>query len=151
MELKTIALLLGLPETADEAAVTAKAKELMAANEKKSELQVMLEKLTDERIVSLVKKAIDEKRLSEENKEQFIELGKKVGADDLEKTLNAMSPQVKLSTVLGHQGGAPTQQQPQTFCKLSEVPPKQLAELREKNEAEYRRLYKAEYGFDCEL
>ena len=151
MELKTIALLLGLPETADEAAVTAKAKELMAADEKKSELQAKLEKMTDERIVSLVKKAIEEKRLSEENREQFVELGRKVGADDLEKTLNAMSPQVKLSAVLGHQGGAPTQRQPQTFSRLSEVPPRQLAELREKNEAEYRRLYKAEYGFDCEL
>ena len=151
MELKTIALLLGLPETADEAAVTAKAQELLATQAKLAKLQEKLTKLAAARIVALVKKAIDEKRLSEENKEQFIELGKKVGADDLEKTLNVMSPQVKLSTVLGHQGGAPTQQQPQTFSKLSEVPPKQLAELREKNEAEYRRLYKAEYGFDCEL
>lgn len=151
MELKTIALLLGLPETADEAAVTAKAQELAAAQAKLAKLQEKLTELAEARIAALVKKAVDEKRLSEENKEQFIELGKKVGADDLEKTLNAMSPQVKLSTVLGHQGGAPTQQQPQTFSRLSEVPPEQLAELREKNEAEYRRLYKAEYGFDCEL
>ena len=151
MELKTIALLLGLPETADEAAVTAKAQELLATQAELAQVKEKLTQLAAARIAALVKKAIDEKRLSEENKEQFIELGKKVGADDLEKTLNAMSPQVKLSTVLGHQGGVPTQQQPQTFSKLSEVPPAQIAELREKNEAEYRRLYKAEYGFDCEL
>ena len=35
--------------------------------------------------------------------------------------------------------------------KLSDVPAGQLLELREKNRAEYRRLYEAEYGVKCEI
>ena len=61
-----------------------------------------------------------------------------------------MSPQVKLSQTLGHQGGAPTGDQV-TYKKLSEVPADKLLALREEKPDEYKRLYKAEYGMDCEL
>ena len=83
------------------------------------------------------------------NKDQFVELGKKIGAEELEKTLKAMHPAVKLSSVLGHQGGAPTGEQ--KFTKLSEVPADQMATLRLENPEEYKRLYKAEYGIECRI
>lgn len=151
MEQKVLALQLGLPETATEAEITAKIGELKAAKEQNAELVKEKEALTLATITNLVTQAVTDKRLTEENKQQFIELGKKVGVEDLEKTLKAMSPQVKISTVLGHQGGAPTAGKHETFSKLSEVPPVMLAELREKNPDEYKRLYRAEYGYDCEL
>ena len=78
-----------------------------------------------------------------------MELGKKIGAEELEKTLKAMHPSVKLSSVIGHQGGAPTGEQ--KFTKLSDVPAEQIATLRLENPEEYKRLYKAEYGIDCEI
>lgn len=78
-----------------------------------------------------------------------MELGKKIGAEELEKTLKAMHPAVKLSSVLGHQGGAPTGEQ--KFTKLSEVPADQIETLRSDNPEEYKRLYKTEYGIDCEI
>jgi hypothetical protein len=34
---------------------------------------------------------------------------------------------------------------------LSDVPGDELAKLREQNPAQYKKLYKAEYGIECEI
>lgn len=149
MENKTIALKLGLPETATDAEISAKLTELNQLKEQNVSLLKEKESLTLTNITSLVTQAITEKRLEEKDKDQFVELGKKIGAEELEKTLKAMHPAVKLSSVLGHQGGAPAGEQ--NFTKLSEVPADQIAVLRSENPEEYKRLYKAEYGIDCEI
>ena len=149
MENKTIALKLGLTETATDAEISAKLTELNQLKEQNVSLLKEKESLTLTNITSLVTQAITEKRLEEKDKDQFVELGKKIGAEELEKTLKAMHPAVKLSSVLGHQGGAPTGEQ--KFTKLSEVPADQIAALRSENPEEYKRLYKAEYGIDCEI
>lgn len=149
MENKTIALKLGLPETATEVEISAKIAELNAVKEKNASLMQEKEKLTLTSITNLVVQAIAEKRLEEKDKDQFVELGKKIGVEELEKTLKAMHPAVKLSSVLGHQGGAPAGDQ--NFTKLSEVPADRIAALRSENPKEYKRLYKAEYGIDCEI
>lgn len=149
MENKTIALQLGLPETATDAEISAKLTELNQLKEQNVSLLKEKESLTLTNITSLVTQAITEKRLEEKDKDQFVELGKKIGAEELEKTLKAMHPAVKLSSVLGHQGGAPAGEQ--KFTKLSEVPADQIAVLRSENPEEYKRLYKAEYGIDCEI
>lgn len=149
MENKTIALQLGLPETATDAEISAKLTELNQLKEQNVSLLKEKESLTLVNITSLVIQAIAEKRLEEKDKDQFVELGKKIGAEELEKTLKAMHPSVKLSSVLGHQGGVPAREQ--NFTKLSEVPADQIAVLRSENPEEYKRLYKAEYGIDCEI
>lgn len=149
MENKTIALQLGLPETATDAEISAKLTELNALKEQNVSLLKEKESLTLTNITSLVTQAITEKRLEEKDKDQFVELGKKIGAEELEKTLKAMHPAVKLSSVLGHQGGAPAGEQ--KYTKLSEVPADQIATLRSESPDEYKRLYKAEYGIDCEI
>ena len=149
MENKTIALQLGLPETATDAEISAKLTELNQLKEQNVSLLKEKESLTLVNITNLVTQAIAEKRLEEKDKDQFVELGKKIGAEELEKTLKAMHPAVKLSSVLGHQGGASAGEQ--KFTKLSEVPADQIAVLRSENPEEYKRLYKAEYGIDCEI
>lgn len=149
MENKTIALQLGLPETATDAEISAKLTELNQLKEQNVSLLKEKESLTLVNITNLVTQAIAEKRLEEKDKDQFVELGKKIGAEELEKTLKAMHPAVKLSSVLGHQGGTPAGEQ--NFTKLSEVPADQIATLRSENPEEYKRLYKAEYGIDCEI
>lgn len=147
MENKTIALELGLKETATDAEISAKLAELKAVKAENDTLQKEKEALQLARITSLVDAAVADKRLTEDHKEQFIALGKKIGAEELDKTLKAMSPQVKLSAVIGHQGGAPTGGNG-SYKKLSEVPPSQLLTLKKENLDEYKRLYKAEYGID---
>lgn len=149
MDLKEIALQLGMPDNATEAEVKAKLQELKASKREADTLRQEKATLEASRIESLVDSAISEKRIDAAKKAQFVELGKKIGFDELKKTVECMSPQVKLSEVVGHQGGAPAGKA--EYSKLSEVPEDKLLELRENNKDEYKRLYKAEYGIDCEI
>ena len=146
MENKTIALQLGLPETATEAEITAKLSALKSAEAEKSKLELEKAQLESARITGLVERAIGEKRLGESNKEEFINLGKKVGYEELEKVLKAMQPQAKLTAIL-NQGHAKSDEEVK-YTKLSEVPSTEILTLREQNPKEYARLYKAEYGME---
>ncbi len=149
MELKTLALQLGMPETADEAAVSAKLAELKKAESEVASLKKEAEKLTLANITSVVDQAISEKRINADKKEQFVNLGKKIGVDELKNTFAAMSPQVKLSSVLGNP--ASVSPEPATYKKLSEVPADEVEKLKASKPEEYKKLYKAEYGMDCEI
>lgn len=149
MENKAIALQLGLPETATDSEIVEKIGEFKAAKEENATLRTEKDALTLANITSLVEKAIGEKRIGADKKQQFIDLGKKIGAEELENTFAAMSPQVKLSAVLGQHGTAKTETA--TYAKLSEVPGDKLLEMREQQPDEYKRLYKAEYGMECEI
>lgn len=150
MELKVLALQLGLPETATEAEVNKALGELKQAKQENERLQKENGELTLARITGLVEKAVTEKRLDEGKKAQFVELGKKVGAEELKGILEAMQPQTKLSAVLSYKGGKQVAQ-PALYTKLSEVPADELLLMREQNPEEYKRLYKAEYGISCEI
>lgn len=148
MDTKTLALLLGMPETADEAAVTAKVRDLQASAAKVADMEAQLSKLSLARVESAVERAIADKRLAADKKDHFVALGKKVGADELEQVLAAMQPQVKLSSMIQSHEGASA---PAAYAKLSEVPADILLSMRAEKPDEYRRLYKAEYGIDCQI
>lgn len=149
MDLKKLALQLGLPETADEATVLSKIAELQKEAGASVTLKAENDKLKLAGITTLVDKAITEKKITVENKEHFLNLGKTIGAEELEKTLAAMSPNVKLSGIINHQGGSPAQQG--SYTKLSEVPEAELLTMRQSDPATYKRLFKAEYGYECEI
>lgn len=149
MDLKKLALQLGLPETADEATVLAKIAELQKEAGASVTLKAENDKLKLAGITTLVDKAITEKKITVENKEHFLNLGKTIGAEELEKTLAAMSPNVKLSGIINHHGGSPAQQG--SYTKLSEVPEAELLTMRQSDPATYKRLFKAEYGYECEI
>ncbi len=151
MEQKVIALQLGLPETATENEINAKLAQLKALQQENETLKAEKQTLAEARIAQLVDTAIAEKRLDAQHEEQFVKLGGQIGAEELEKTLQAMKPQVKLSAILGHQGSAPGSASEKTYTKLSEVPAEELVKLRADNVEEYKRLYEAEYGIACEL
>jgi len=151
MEQKVIALQLGLPETATENEINAKLAQLKALQQENETLKAEKQTLAEARIAQLVDTAVAEKRLDAQHKEQFVKLGGQIGAEELEKTLQAMKPQVKLSAMLGHQGSAPESGSEKTYTKLSEVPAEELVKLRADNVEEYKRLYEAEYGIACEL
>ena len=150
MEQKKLALQLGLPETATEDEITAKLGELHAAQEENVRLKKEKEELTLASITTLVDRAIDEKRISPDKKEDFVTLGKEIGAKKLSSIFSAMSPHVKLSAILGHQGTGKAEA-PGNYAKLSEVPADKLLVLRKEQPEEYKRLYEAEYGMKCEI
>lgn len=149
MEQKMVAMQLGLPATATEAEINAKLDELKTAKEENERLQQKNAALTLASITAAVEKAVGEKRITPDKKDEFINLGKEVGQEKLESILSAISPQMKLSSVIGHQGGAATE--PTTYKKLSDVPSDQLTTLRKEQPDEYKRLYKEEYGMECEF
>lgn len=149
MELKELALLLGLPETADEAAVKAKIEVMKTSKDKEQELVEMNKKLVTSQLKSTVDKAIADKKIGEEKREQFMKLGETIGSEELEKLFGSMNSTVKLSSMLGHQGGS--SREPGEYKKLSDVPVEKILELREKEPDTYKKLYKAEYGMECEI
>ncbi len=107
MDIKTLALQLGMPETATEEEVTAKLAELQAAKDENGRLAEQLKTAEESNtalvlagITAMVDTAISEKKINADMKEHFVELGKKVGAETLKTTLEAMAPQVKLSQVI---------------------------------------------------
>ena len=149
MDQEKLALQLGLPKDADEATITAKLAKLQADGAEAETLRQERDTLRAARIETLVNAAISEKKIGEDKKQQFLDLGKKIGADELKQTFDAMSPQVKLSHIVNG-GGDPAGSHAE-WKKLSEVPSDELSKMREQNPAQYKKLYKAEYGIECEI
>ncbi len=147
MDLEKLALELGLQKDASEEAVMGKLAELKSQGAEMETLRKENGTLKAARIEAVVNAAIAAKKIGADKKEQFLELGKKIGADDLEKTFGAMSAQVKLSSMLNHAGGSGQTE----WKKLSDVPESEVMELREKDVELYKKLYKAEYGMECEI
>lgn len=149
MDQEKLALQLGLPKDADEATINAKLAKLQADGAEAETLRQERDTLRAARIETLVNAAIAEKKIGEDKKQQFLDLGKKIGADELKQTFDAMSPQVKLSNIVTG-GGAPAGGHAE-YKKLSDVPSDELSKMREQNPAQYKKLYKAEYGIECEI
>ena len=150
MDQEKLALELGLPKDADEATINAKLAKLKADGAEAETLRQERDTLRAARIETLVNAAIAEKKIGEDKKQQFLDLGKKIGADELKQTFDAMSPHVKLSNIVGSHGGGAAGGSAE-YKKLSDVPSEELAKLREQNPAQYKKLYKAEYGIECEI
>ena len=148
MNQEALALSLGLAKDATEEQINARIAELNKTSEENAQLKAQAEASKTAQIEAMVDTAIEQKLFSADKKEHFIALGKQVGADALKATFSAMSPQVKLSGVIGHHGGAPTQPSTVTYQKLSDVPADKILELKTSNKAEYARLFKAEYGIE---
>ena len=141
MDQEKLALQLGLPKDAGEATINAKLAKLQADGAEAETLRQERDTLRAARIETLVN--------AEDKKQQFLDLGKKIGADELKQIFDAMSPQVKLSNIVNG-GGAPAGGHAE-YKKLSDVPSDELSKMREQNPAQYKKLYKAEYGIECEI
>lgn len=151
MDQEKLALQLGLPKDADEATINAKLAKLQADGAEAETLRQERDTLRAARIETLVNAAIAEKKIGEDKKQQFLDLGKKIGADELKQTFDAMSPQVKLSRLVGYAGADGHTLGGPEWKKLSDVPVDELEKLRAENPAQYKKLYKAEYGMECEI
>lgn len=150
MNQEKLALELGLAKDADEAAISAALAKLKTESAEAEKLRTECDTLRVARIETLVNGAVTEKKIGEDKKQHFMELGKKIGASDLKATFDAMSPQVKLSNLIGHQGGEPNAGQG-GYEKLSDVPACEIEKLKKESPALYKQLYKKEYGFECEI
>ena len=153
-ELQAIALMLGLSAESALADVQKQVGILLEhknANEQLrkdvKELQDKLETIQLSGITTMVDEAVKAGKFTADMKGHFVELGKKVGAESLKMTLDAMSVSMKPSTILAGHAGA-SQKEYKTW---GEVPESELKLMREENKELYRKLYKAEFGCDCNI
>lgn len=146
MELKELALMLGLEATADESAVKARIQLLKKAEEDCKTLREEKQQMTLSAITQAVDTGIAENKIPADKKDHFINLGKAAGLESLKETIAAMSPKGKISQVLTK--GTEKPQGEATFTKLSEVPADKLMALRKDDRETYIKLFRAEYGFD---
>lgn len=149
MELSKMALQLGLPATATEQEVEAKIAELSAAKQEADTLRQEKETLTLAAITRLVETGVAEKRIPADKKDHFIGLGKKIGLEELQSTIAAMTPVTKVSATLNRKTDAPADGS--AYTKLSEVPEDKLEAMRRDDRENYIKLFKAEYGFAPEF
>lgn len=160
MELKELAIKLGLKETATEEEVNSKIVSLSATVNKVNDLEAQVSALLAEKknvelaaVTAAVSTAISEKRLPAGMKAHFVELGQKIGLEQLNVTLSAMQPQGKISATLHRSENGQIVSEPADFSKyekLSCVPSNLMMDLHDNHRDEFVRLYKAEYGFEPE-
>ena len=79
MDQEKLALELGLPKDADEAAISAKLAKLKTDGAEAETLRQERDTLRAARIETLVNAAIAEKKIGEDKKQHFLDLGKKIG------------------------------------------------------------------------
>jgi hypothetical protein len=142
-KMKELALQLGLPENATEQEIAAAIAKLQADAAQTAQLKKDAEQAAEKAIETAVDNAIQLRKITADKKDHFVALGKKVGLESLNETLQLMQPAARPTDKI-HQENANAGQ----FTKLSEVPVDQLETLRKDNFAEYAKLYKAEYGIE---
>lgn len=149
-KMKNVALKLGLPEAATEQEVIDAVGVALGYKTKVEELEKEMATVELANITSMVDGAIEARKFGADKKEHFVTLGQKVGAETLKLTLDSMSATMKPTDVTGGNMklGAPSTEE---YKKLSEVPADKIMQLRTEDKETYMKLYKAEYGVECEL
>jgi hypothetical protein len=136
-----INLALGLSKDATEAEALAAIVGLQSKAKEVETLQLAA-------ITSAVNVAIAEKRITEANRDHFVNLGKKVGIESLQATLQLMQPAVKPTDVI-KPSAAP---QPATFAKgktWEELDREgKLLEFKAQDFEGFKAMYKATFGED---
>lgn len=142
VEMKAIALKLGLAETATEQEILSKMTELQNQAASAASMRLQMAEQENRAIAAAVDNAIKLRRITADRKGHFIEMGKKIGLAPLSETLALMQPAVLPTDIIDRQSANGE------YKKLSEVPTDKLVELHEKNPDQYRALYRAEYGIE---
>jgi hypothetical protein len=150
MNMKTVALKLGLAESATEGDVLAAIGTLQSAAATVAKLQQEVEAQREAAIASEVDAALKLKKITADKRSHFISLGKTSGIELLRATLECITPAVKPTDVIKLNGGAAAGGAKE-YAKLSEVPPEEFAELKKNDKKTYRKLYKAEYGVEADF
>ena len=133
-QMTKILLKLGLPTNATEDAVVQQIEALMNENK-----QLRLAAIND-----AVAAAIAEHRITEAQKAHFVNLGEKVGIEELRNTLSCFQPVTKPTDVI-------RQRTEHAELKWENCTPEQLEKLRNENRQEYCKLYKEHYGVEAQF
>lgn len=142
--MKNIALKLGLSAEAEENII------LQTIENLQSEVLQLRQEAENTRLSAielLVNKAIEEKRILESQKKHFIDLGKKVGLEDLKTTLDVIQPAVKPLDIINRGGAQPMD----ASKKWNDYTEAELINLRQDNPEAYAQLYQKEFGIELKF
>lgn len=143
-EMKTVALALGLQDSATEAEILSAVSALLAA---KQTLSSEIETIKLSGVTAAVDEAIANKKVTADKKEQLIQLGKTLGLAQLNETLALIPSVTKPTQRLNLSHGNGTMGAMATDAKkLSELSHDDRVQLRSEDRETYSKLYKAEYG-----
>lgn len=121
-------------------------KEAPELEKENAELKKEIAELKERSLLEMVNRAIEEGRIEESRREQFMELGRKVGEKSLSEVFGAMQRRVKIADMVrAGRGEGPEEE---SLGKMSE---KEIAEMRKDNKERYIRLYKKEYGMEPDM
>ena len=138
---KELAVILGLGEDAQEQDILTAAKAMKEENDSAKATAAELSQMRKAEIVRLVGEAEKDGRIEEKDRDVFLSLGEKDGAEALQKVLAAMKPRVKLSSLIASGRTADVK-------SLHDMSADEIRALRETDKAEYARLYREEYGIE---
>ena len=146
MSYKTIALKLGLNEDAPEEKVLSEVSVLLGYKTANETLRKELDDLKLSGITGKVNAAVTAGLLPADKAADMIALGK-MDEKQLDTVLSLLHKPVKPTTVINTPANSGSVELSKAQ-KLSDIPEKDWEELRENNNAEYIRLYKAQFGID---
>ncbi|MBK9292574.1 MAG: HK97 family phage prohead protease [Bacteroidetes bacterium] len=146
LNMNQIALKLGLAASASADELSQAIEALQQRAAKADQLEAQLQQLQYAQLEQLVDQAIQNRQITTDQREHFVNLGKSAGYESLAKTLALLKPAQKPTDVIkGAQAKAGG------YAKLSELPQNERIELRTNDPAAYKALFEAEYGFKPEL
>jgi len=144
-DMKSIALLLGMPEGATEQEIHAKITLIMGANQT---MTTELTSIRDARILELVNQGITERKFTADKKDQMLTLGSEIGPARLKSTIELMSPAIKPGEIINHASGTQGAIVELTFDELRKKGVKGIEEYKREHPQEYIKLYHEKFGVD---
>jgi hypothetical protein len=145
--MKLVALKLGLLETATETEILYKITELQNKAGRTDQMQKQMDEQLNKAIEGVVDAAIANKKITADKKSHFVGIGKTSGLEVLRETLGLIESAKRPSEVIDTTSGTGTT----AYKKLSEVPEQELREMRKNDIETYRKLFKAEYGYEAKI
>jgi hypothetical protein len=150
-KMKTVAIKLGLAESASEADILTLIGKLQEENKEVVTLKKEIEAQREKAVESEVDAAIKLNKITADKRAHFVQLGKTAGLDTLRSTLECIAPAVKPLDITGAGSRAAAGASEKKYEKLSDVPAKERIELRKNDPEAYKKLYENEYGFAPEI
>jgi hypothetical protein len=138
---KELVKAIGLSDSASDQEIIDKVNDINLKAQKVDNLEQERENERNAAIDSEVENAIKCGKITEDKKEHFISLGKKLGLKELQETISCIKNSIRPSDVIHNEDVEKS-----TEKKLSDLSNEDKIKLRKENKNEYIKLYKNEYG-----
>lgn len=147
LEMKEVLGILNLKDDTDESGVVASIKELQLRAARADELEAKIKEDAEKVVLSLVEKAVVDKKITADKKEIFLSIGRSAGIEALNASLEAINPVVDVAgAILRGQTNAKIELTAEKWDELDRSKGDDMAKLKSEDPETYKALYRAKYG-----